>query len=253
MTLEIHDATVRFGGVSALDHVSFGVPDGQLCAVIGPNGAGKTTLLNLLSGQVRATSGSLTYNGNELTEARRSRLVRLGISRTFQNLALFNRMTVFDNIRIGAHSRGFDDAVSAALRLPRARRSERALNSECLEIMERLHIAEFGDQFPTSLSYGTLKRVELARALVSAPSLLLLDEPAAGLTEEEAAELGELLTELRKSMNLTMILVEHHMSLVMAISDRVVALNFGRVLADGSPQSVAGLPAVIDAYLGEAS
>nr|THJ67627.1 ABC transporter ATP-binding protein [Rhodococcus qingshengii] len=250
---EVRDVGVRFGGVQALAAVSFSVQQGEVCALIGPNGAGKTTLFNVISGVHQAQSGDVLLGGQLLNDMRPDQRAALGIARTFQNVALFNGMTVIENVLVGRHrAHRKDGFLRSALQLKGTRRRERESRSECLEILELLEIDDIADQDVDGLPFGTLKRIELARALAVDPCLMLLDEPAAGLTHSEVDELVELLKKLKASHNLTIVVVEHHMRLVMNLSDRVVALNFGETMANGTPRVVAQDPRVVAAYLGAA-
>jgi branched-chain amino acid transport system ATP-binding protein len=235
--LSLEHASLRFGGIVALDDVSLDVEEGTIAGLIGPNGAGKTTAFNVITRLYRLDSGDVVYDGSSLLHTAPSSVVKHGITRTFQNVELFPTMTVLENVLVGAHT------VSRF-------KSETEMRRRALATLDLVSIAEHAGRAAAGLPFGTLKRVELARALVSDPRLLLLDEPAGGLNHEEVEELGAFIKQLRDELKLTILLVEHHMNLVMRISDHVHVLNFGRTIASGPPETVRRDPAVIEAYLG---
>jgi branched-chain amino acid transport system ATP-binding protein len=246
--LDARGVTVRFGGLTALDGASLTVAPGQVAGVIGPNGAGKTTLLNVLCGFVRPQAGNISFDGRPLTRLRPHHLAGLGIARTLQGVALFSGLTVAENVMVGATCRARAGFASALLALRHSDRDEAALREQALEALADVGAADLADRMPGQLTYGMRKRVALARAIVARPRLLLLDEPASGLSEAELTELGEFIRSLAERASV--VVVEHHMDLMMSVCDTIVVLDFGKVIASGTPEQVRHDDAVTAAYLG---
>jgi branched-chain amino acid transport system ATP-binding protein len=247
--LEVDDVTIRFGGLTALESVTFDIREGEILGLIGPNGAGKTTCFNVMTGVYQATSGRVVFDGAPLTKLKRHKITRLGIARTFQNIRLFKSMTVLENVMVGAdaHSKvGFWDAL---LRTPRHRHTEAASTTRAKELLKLVGITARQDDLAANLSYGDQRRLEIARAMATGPKLLCLDEPAAGFNPAEKIKLMDLIRRVRDE-GYTVLLIEHDMRLVMGVTDRIVVLEFGRKIAEGTPAEIRDNPAVIAAYLG---
>ncbi len=246
--LEFDEVSVHFGGLKALTDVSFDVAANEIVGLIGPNGAGKTTAFNVACGFVKPTQGHVHFHVAGESNLRPNQLSRAGVARTLQGVGLFNHCTVLENVMAGGQTRSHGGFFSSLFALPPAMRAERALRHDALAVLERLGVANVANRLPTMIPYGTAKKVAVARALMCQPTLLLLDEPASGLDETELDEFAALIVELRQTMGV--LLVEHNMEFVMPLVDRLVVLNFGNVIATGSPADVRGNHAVIEAYLG---
>jgi len=248
--LDVRGLACRFGGLQAVADLDFGVREGEIKAIIGPNGAGKTTLFNMISGVIAPSAGQILLSGESIDRLPSFQRARLGLSRTFQNLQIFKDMTILENVMVGRHTRSHCGTLQAVLRTSRSVSEEREIRDRSIELLARLGLSERADEPASSLSFGESKLLEIARALAASPRLLLLDEPAAGVSHNAALRVGELIRELNRE-GLTVLLVEHNMGLVMDISHSVLVLDHGRKIAEGPPVAVRNDPAVLAAYLGE--
>lgn len=251
--LSLHDVSVLFGGVRAVSHVNLEIPRGALIGLIGPNGAGKTTIFNLITGSVKPTSGSIVFKGKSIIGYTPDVLCHLGISRTFQNIRLFPKMSVFENVALGLHSQPHYTILEAFVRTPRAQKAEREVTEQVHHLLEMVELADMSKKVAGSLPYGLQRRLELARAMATAPELLLLDEPAAGMNEDECDDLIDMIERIHTTMGYSMILIEHHMNVVMELcrDSTIYVLNLGEILAHGTPDAIQNNEQVIAAYLGD--
>lgn len=247
--LELRQLGINFGGLRAVDDLSFSIKEGSVVALIGPNGAGKTTVFNMITGVYKPTSGKIFWRDKEITGTPPSKIAALGIRRTFQTIRLFPEMTVFENVRAGCYLQAKQSWWQGLLRLPSQRREEEKLSEKTMRVLKQLDLENVMHEKAVSLSYGLQRRVELARTLVADPALIILDEPAAGLNDSESAELNEIIFSIRDA-GVTILLVEHDMNVVMNVADHIVVINFGRKIAEGDAASIRNNPAVIEAYLG---
>ena len=251
--LDVRNLTVDFGGVRAVNNVSFSLQPGEFVGLIGPNGAGKTTVFNLITNSIRATSGEILFKGNSILGKSPDKICRLGISRTFQNIRLFPQMTAYENVELGLHNTPSYSLAEAFIRTPRAQRIEADTRRKAHQLLEMVNLEEHADKRASSLPYGLQRRLEMARAMAARPDLLLLDEPAAGMNEDECEELIQLIRRIHNEMKYTMIMIEHHMKVVMDLctGSRIYVLNLGAFLSVGSPEEIQADPDVIKAYLGD--
>ncbi|MEN6499218.1 MAG: ABC transporter ATP-binding protein [Rectinema sp.] len=248
--LHIRDLTKQFGGLTAVDAVSFSVPEGGIVGLIGPNGAGKTTIFNLITGIYRPTSGSIEYRSKSIVGLQPFRIADMGITRTFQNIRLFKNLSVFDNVLTACHLSANYSFAEAILRLPRFRAQEKRLMAKAEELLSIMNLLDYRDLIANNLPYGLQRRLEIVRALALDPSLLLLDEPAAGMNPDETEQLMRLIVRIRDDFGLSVLVIEHHMDLIMGVCEHIVVLNFGEKIAEGSADEVSKNAQVIEAYLG---
>jgi branched-chain amino acid transport system ATP-binding protein len=251
--LEVRNITMQFGGVRAIDNLSFRIEEGQIYGLIGPNGAGKTTIFNIITGNYLPTEGTILFDGQDITGTKPHKVVAKGIARTFQNIRLFQSMSVLDNVLIGFHQQMRYNYFEAILRLPRYHKYEKRVRAEALGILEEFNLVEFAQTKATALSYGNQRKVEIARAIATNPKLLLLDEPAAGMNPKETEDLSKIIHKIKKDYNLTILLIEHDMKFVNAMCDSLTVLDYGEKIFEGLPADAIRDQRVINAYLGDFS
>lgn len=249
--LSTSNATMRFGGLVAVNDLNIKLRKNSIVALIGPNGAGKTTAFNMITGVYTPTLGKIEYKGMEISRLRSDQITKMGIARTFQNIHLFNGLSVFDNVIVGGHCHKKYGLFASTFHFPGSVREEREMKKNVYILLERLGLGSFSNELATSLPYGLQRRLEIARALMTRPEILLLDEPAAGMNPKESSDLAEFIKEIRDEFNLTIFLIEHHMQLVMDVSEEIYVLEYGNTIAHGTPDEIRDNPIVIKAYLGE--
>lgn len=248
--LKVDNVTIKFGGVTAGDNLNLDINEGEIVSLIGPNGAGKTTCFNVITGVYKPTEGNVYFNGDRITGLRPDEITNKGIARTFQNIRLFKDLSVLDNVLIANHIRIKSSLFESVLRLPRYMNEEKNMIEKSMELLKLLELDKFKNEKASSLPYGMQRRLEIARALATEPKLLLLDEPAAGMNPKETEELNDFILDIKKKFDLTVLLIEHHMQLVMGISDRIYVLDYGKIIAEGTPNEIQNNKRVIEAYLG---
>lgn len=248
--LKVDNVTIKFGGVTAGDNINIKINEGEIVSLIGPNGAGKTTCFNVITGVYKPTLGDVFLNKEKITGLRPDEITNRGIARTFQNIRLFKDLSVLDNVLIANHIRIKSSLFESVLRLPRYKKEEKSMIEKSMELLKILELDKFKNEKASSLPYGMQRRLEIARALATEPKLLLLDEPAAGMNPKETEELNDFILDIKKKFNLTVLLIEHHMQLVMGISDRIYVLDYGKIIAEGTPNEIQNNKRVIEAYLG---
>ena len=249
--IEVKDVIMRFGGVTAVDHLNMAIPKGSIVGLIGPNGAGKTTAFNVITGFYTPTEGDVFFNGKKITGVPPHKICGLGMARTFQNIRLFYNETALENVMIGRHVRRKYHWWGSMLGLPGTLREEKDIRQKAEELLDRIGLSEYRDELASSLPYGAQRRLEIARALATEPSFLLLDEPAAGMNPQESLELMNFIRQIRDEFNLTILLIEHDMKVVMGVCEHIWVLEYGKLIAEGNAEAIRSNPRVIEAYLGE--